>query len=130
MIPLLVILGYAAIGLTTAFFLTRDTISRESGTEYSWRTLDNDDYLMCAVGGLFGGAIWPISLPALGFARFMRRDFERNDPKMRKLRLDERERRIRDLERELGIGSSTPTTETESQDAIREMFRFKNGGIK
>ena len=103
MIPLLIILGYLAIGLTTAFFMTRDAISRDSGTEYSRRTLDNEDYLMCALGGLLGGAVWPITLPALGFARFMRRDFERNDPRMRKLRLDERERRIRDLERELGI---------------------------
>lgn len=105
MIPLICAILYLAIGLTTAFFLTRDAIGRESGTEHSWRTLDNEDYLMCAVGGLIGGVAWPITLPALGFARFMRRDFERNDPKMRKLRLDERERRIRDLERELGINS-------------------------
>lgn len=102
MIPLIFI-GYAAIGLTVAFYMTRSMLGGLSGNEYSWRSLGTDDYVVSSALGLGCGAFWPLTLPAAGFISFMRRDHERNDPHLRKLRLDERELRIRDLERELGI---------------------------
>ncbi|GAA1639343.1 hypothetical protein GCM10009700_27860 [Brevibacterium sanguinis] len=79
-------------------------LRKETGGEYSLRTLDTEGYVMTSILGLMCGAFWPVTLAGAGFVAFMRRDHERTDPTLRKRRLDEREARIRELERDLGIG--------------------------
>lgn len=103
MISIIITTIYAGIGLTTSFYMAKSFLGGLSGTEYSWRSLDTEDYVVSSVLGLAAGAFWPITLPAAGFVQFVRKDHERTDPHLRQLRLDEREQRIRDLERELGI---------------------------
>jgi hypothetical protein len=60
-----------------------------------------EDWAMIGIGGLFFGLLWPIIL--LGMLLFYRLP---KTPADLEAEVEERDRRIRELERELGIGGS------------------------
>lgn len=70
-----------------------------------------EDYFFSCLSGLTMGWFWPITVVGVGAAWLLRRDLEKNHPeevevrqRERQRELDERQYRIEQLERELGIG--------------------------
>ena len=100
MIGTIVLLGYIVAGIITSLAVGRLVLRSDF---LCIDVPDPSDYAICAFLGLLAGLIWPAALVVGAFAMVLRRDSEKNDPRVRKALLDEREQRIRDLERELGI---------------------------
>lgn len=98
MIEAIVFSGYTVVGAATALVIGRKIVRHDRDTS-------GDGLVLAAMAGLFAGFLWPVAIIGMLFMNFLRSDFERNDPGLRKQRLDERERRIRQLELELGIGN-------------------------
>lgn len=75
-----------------------------------WRLRDDDytggveDTVMALLFGVLIGGLWPVSLPGALFVRWLAADVKRNHPKEVERRAQEAEARVRELERELGIG--------------------------
>lgn len=97
MIGLIIFIGYTIAGVATAWAVGRAIVRHDRDTS-------GDGLAISAIGGLGAGFVWPLAITTMLLMKLLRRDFEVNDPQMRKRRLDERERRIKELERELGIG--------------------------
>ena len=95
-------IGYAVVALGVAGVAAR---------RFAWWLRDGghsfglEDSIMSLMGGLLVGGLWPIALPGALFVRWLTADVGRNHPEEVELRAREAEARVRELERELGIGA-------------------------
>ena len=76
------------------------------------------------------GGLWPVALPGALFVRWLTADVGRNHPEEVERRAREAEARVRELERELGIGAEGKPARHLSADVIRSgSIRFESGGV-
>ena len=64
-----------------------------------------EDSVLALLFGVLVGGLWPVALPGALFVRWLTADVGRNHPEEVELRAREAEARVRELERELGIGA-------------------------
>ena len=100
--------GYGVVALIVAGVGARKVLW---SARDSYGDLGVEDYFFSCLSGLMIGAFWPLTVVGVGASRLLRRDLEKNHPDEvaykqmeRQHELDERQRRIEELERELGIG--------------------------
>lgn len=108
MSPLMWVIASAVVYLTgaviTAFVAAKQELRLK---QKRFGALVDKDYSIAMGGGLGCGIIWPILIPfhllANAFESSLRRSHEKTDPTLKRRRLEERERKIERMERELGI---------------------------
>ena len=94
-------IGYGVIALVVTCVAARMLV---------WRMRDDGavdgmfDGVMALLFGVMIGGLWPVALPGALFFRWLAADVKRNHPKEVERRAQEAEARVRELERELGIG--------------------------
>ena len=92
--------GVVALGVTGVASRRLAWWLRSSGG-YSFGA---EDSIIALLFGAMVGGLWPVSLPGALFVRWLAADVGRNHPEEVELRAREAEARVRELERELGIG--------------------------
>lgn len=95
-------IGYAVVALVVTGVASRMIVWRLRDDDY---TGGAEDTVMALLFGVLIGGLWPVALPGALFARWLAADVERNHPKEVGRRAREAEARVRELERELGIGT-------------------------
>ena len=94
-------IGYGVIALVVTGVASRVIAWRLRDDGYSGGMYDT---VMALLFGVMIGGLWPVSLPGVLFVRWLAADVKRNHPEEVELRAREAEARVRELERELGIG--------------------------
>ena len=89
-----------------------------------------EDSVLALLFGVLVGGLWPVALPGALFVRWLTADVGRNHPEEVERRAREAEARVRELERELGIGAEDKPARHLSADVIRSgNIRFESGGV-
>ena len=89
-----------------------------------------EEGVLSLLGGVLIGGLWPVALPGALFVRWLTADVGRNHPEEVERRAREAEARVRELERELGIGAEGKPARHLSADVIRSgSIRFESGGV-
>lgn len=100
------VIVYLAGGGITAFIVAKGVLKER---QERFAVLEHEDYSRAMGLGLWGGFVWPILVPfhlaANAFESSLRKSHEKTDPTLKKRRLEERERKVERMERELGIGA-------------------------
>lgn len=92
---------YGVIALVVTCVASRRFVWRMRDDGYSFGF---EDSIIALLFGVMVGGLWPVSLPGALFVRWLAADVGRNHPEEVELRAREAEARVRELERELGIG--------------------------
>jgi lysylphosphatidylglycerol synthetase-like protein (DUF2156 family) len=99
-----IVLGVYVGGFLFTYRHAYLTITHSDEQRSSYQTLDSEDRAMNAIMAMMGALMWPLTLAGFALWRFA-------TPRTageRKAELDERERRVTELERELGIEKGRP----------------------
>ena len=93
--------GYGVIALVVTCVAARMLAwwMRDDGHSFGF-----EDSIIALLFGVLIGGLWPVALPGALFVRWLAADVKRNHPEEVERRAREAEARVRELERELGIG--------------------------
>ena len=94
-------IAYGVVALGVTGVASRMLVWRMRDDGYSFGF---EDSIIALLFGVLIGGLWPVALPGALFVRWLAADVKRNHPEEVERRAREAEARVRELERELGIG--------------------------